>query len=171
MELAPQTRSVPTCLDSSPVVALTGQVATPFIGKDAFQETDITGITLPITKDNYLVLDTKDLARTVKEAFYIAQTGRPGPVLIDLPKDVLENKAEFVYPTKLDLPGYKPKLTGHIAQIKKACEVINKSERPVILGGRGIIISRAFTELRDLDIGNNQLTCIPQQLLTIQYRI
>jgi acetolactate synthase-1/2/3 large subunit len=138
------------CLDSSPVIALTGQVATPFIGKDAFQETDITGITLPITKNNYLVLDTKDLARTVKEAFHIAQTGRPGPVLIDLPKDVLENKAEFVYPNKLDLPGYKPKLTGHIAQIKKACEVINKAERPVILGGRGIIISRAYNELKEL---------------------
>ncbi len=138
------------CLDSSPVVAITGQVATPFIGKDAFQEIDITGITLPITKNNYLVLDPKDLATVVKEAFYIAQTGRPGPVLIDLPKDVLEGKADYVDPGKLNLAGYKPKLSGHPTQIKKASELINKAERPVIIGGRGVVISKAFAEFREL---------------------
>jgi len=137
-------------LDSSPVVALTGQVSTAFIGKDAFQEIDITGITLPITKTNYLVLDTKDLARTVKESFYIAQNGRPGPVLIDIPKDVFQLKADFTYPAKVDLPGFKPTLHGHPAQIKKAAEMINKAEQPVILSGRGTIISRAFQELKDL---------------------
>jgi acetolactate synthase-1/2/3 large subunit len=138
------------CLDSSPVVAITGQVARPFIGKDAFQEIDITGITLPITKHNYLVLDAKELAATVKEAFYIAQTGRPGPVLIDIPRDVFQQEAEFVYPDKVNLPGYKPKLFGHPAQIKRAAEVINAAERPIIIAGRGVIISRAFDELKGL---------------------
>jgi acetolactate synthase I/II/III large subunit len=137
-------------LDSSPVVALTGQVSTAFIGKDAFQEIDITGVTLPITKTNSLVLDVKDLARTIKESFYVAQTGRPGPVLVDIPKDVFQAKTEMNYPTKIDLPGYKPTMSGHAAQIKKAAEIINKAERPVILGGRGIIISRAFEEIKEL---------------------
>lgn len=137
-------------LDSSPVVAITGQVATPFIGKDAFQEIDITGITLPITKHNYLVLDVTQLARVVKEAFYIAQSGRPGPVLIDIPRDVLQRETEFVYPNNVNLPGYKPTLFGHPAQIKRATEIINGAERPVILAGRGVIISRAFDELREL---------------------
>lgn len=137
-------------LDSSPVVAITGQVATPFIGKDAFQEIDITGITLPITKHNYLVLDVTKLARVVKEAFYIAQTGRPGPVLIDIPRDVLQRETEFVYPDSVNLPGYKPILYGHPAQIKRATEMINAAERPVIIAGRGVIISKAFEELREL---------------------
>jgi acetolactate synthase-1/2/3 large subunit len=137
-------------LDSSPIVAITGQVATSFIGKDAFQEIDITGITLPITKDNHLVFDAKDLAKTVKEAFHIAQTGKPGPVLIDIPKDVFQAKADFTYPSSVDLPGYKPKMFGHPAQIKKASELINKAERPVIIGGRGTVISKAVTELREL---------------------
>ena len=138
------------CLDSSPMVAITGQVARPFIGKDAFQEIDITGITLPITKHNYLVLDAKELAKVVKEAFYIAQTGRPGPVLIDIPRDVFQQEAEFVYPDKVNLPGYKPTLFGHPAQIKRAAETINTAERPVIIAGRGVIISKAFAELREL---------------------
>jgi acetolactate synthase-1/2/3 large subunit len=138
------------CLDSSPVVAITGQVARPFIGKDAFQEIDITGITLPITKHNYLVRDAKELATVVKESFYIAQTGRPGPVLIDIPKDVFQEEAEFVYPDKVNLPGYKPTLMGHPAQIKKAAEVINGAERPIIIAGRGVIISGAFEELKAL---------------------
>ncbi len=137
-------------LDSSPVVAITGQVATPFIGKDAFQEIDITGITLPITKHNYLVLNAKDMARVVREAFYIAGNGRPGPVLIDIPRDVFQQEAEFVYPEKIDLPGYRPKLFGHPAQIKKAAELINAAQRPVIIAGRGVIISKAFDELREL---------------------
>ena len=138
------------CLDSSPVVAITGQVATPFIGKDAFQEVDITGITLPITKHNHLVLDVKELARVVKEAFYIAQTGRPGPVLIDIPRDVFQQEAEFTYPGKVSLSGYKPTLFGHPSQIKRAAGMINGAEHPVIIAGRGVIISKAFAELREL---------------------
>ena len=138
------------CLDSSPVVAITGQVATPFVGKDAFQEVDITGITLPITKHNHLVLDVKDLAKVVKEAFHIAQAGRPGPVLIDIPRDVFQQETEFVYPDKVDLPGYKPTLFGHPAQMKKAAEMINGAERPIIIAGRGVVVSKAFAELREL---------------------
>ena len=137
-------------LDSSPVVAITGQVATPFIGRDAFQEIDITGITLPITKTNYLVLDVKDLARVLKEAFCISRFGRPGPVLVDIPRDVFQNKADYVYPTKVDLPGLRVKIQGHPAQIKKAAELINKAERPVVIGGRGVIISNAYDEFKEL---------------------
>jgi len=137
-------------LDSSPVVAITGQVATPFIGRDAFQEIDITGITLPITKTNYLVLDVKDLARVLKEAFCISRFGRPGPVLVDIPRDVFQNKADYVYPTKVDLPGLRVKIQGHPAQIKKAAELINKAERPVVIGGRGVIISKAYDEFKEL---------------------
>jgi acetolactate synthase-1/2/3 large subunit len=137
-------------LDSSPVVAITGQVARPFIGKDAFQEVDISGITLPITKHNYLVLDVGSLAGIVKEAFYLARTGRPGPILIDVPRDVFIDQAEFNYPTKLDLPGYKPTLQGHVAQIKKAAKVINEAQRPLIIAGRGVIMSGAYGELKQL---------------------
>jgi len=137
-------------MDSCPMIAITGQVARPFIGKDAFQETDITGITLPITKHNYLVTDTAELARTVKEAFYIAQTGRPGPVLIDMPKDVQQEEVEFTYPEKVDLPGYKFVSRGHSVQIKKVVGRIDKAERPVIIAGRGIIISEAYNELKEL---------------------
>ncbi len=138
------------CLDSVPIVAITGQVIRPLIGKDAFQEIDITGITLPITKHNYLALDTALLAETIKEAFYLARTGRPGPVLIDLPKDVQTNQAEFNYPDKVNLPGYKPTLKGHPAQIKKAARLINEARQPVILAGRGVNISGAFDELKHL---------------------
>ena len=138
------------CLDSVPIVAITGQVARPFIGKDAFQEVDITGITLPITKHNYLVLDAGSLAKVVKEAFYLAGTGRPGPVLIDLPRDVQIEQAEFHYPSRVDLPSYKPTLKGHPAQIKKAAKLINEAQRPLIIAGRGIIISGAYAELKHL---------------------
>jgi acetolactate synthase-1/2/3 large subunit len=137
-------------LDSSPVVAITGQVPTTLIGKDAFQETDITGITLPITKHNYLVLDVGSLARVVKESFYLARTGRPGPILIDLPRDVLIGKTDFDYPGKVDLPGYKPILQGHPAQIKRAAELINEAKQPLIIAGRGVIISGAYAELKKL---------------------
>jgi len=137
-------------MDSSPMVAITGQVARPFIGKDAFQEADITGITLPITKHNYFVSDAIELARTVKEAFYIAQTGRPGPVLIDIPKDVQQEEVEFVYPEKVDLPGYKFISRGHSVQVKRAAGLINEAERPLIVAGRGIIISQAYDELKEL---------------------
>lgn len=137
-------------LDSSPVVALTGQVARPFIGKDAFQEIDITGITVPITKHNYLVLRADDMATMIKEAFHIARSGRPGPVLLDIPRDVFIEEAPFHYPEKVDLRGYKPTVHGHAAQIKKAAKLINESKRPVILAGRGVIISGAYDELKEL---------------------
>ena len=137
-------------LDSSPVVAITGQVARPFIGKDAFQETDITGITLPITKHNYLVLDVGSLAKTFKEAFHLARTGRPGPVLIDIPRDIQVEQTEFHYPSKVDLPGYRLTLQGHPAQIKKAAKLINEAQQPVIIAGKGVTISKAHAELKQL---------------------
>jgi acetolactate synthase-1/2/3 large subunit len=137
-------------MDSSPIVVFTGQVPTPLIGNDAFQEADITGITMPVTKHNYLVTDPKKLLRIVKEAFHIASTGRPGPVLVDLPKDVTVADIEFNYPKKIDLIGYKPKYDGHPMQIKRAVELILKSERPVILAGGGVILSNASKELVEL---------------------
>jgi acetolactate synthase-1/2/3 large subunit len=138
------------CLDSVPIVAITGQVARPFIGKDAFQEVDITGITLPITKHNYLVMDAASIPKIVKEAFYLARTGRPGPVLIDLPRDVQIEQAEFHYPSKVDLPSYKPTLKGHPAQIKKAAKLIDEAQRPLFIAGRGVTISGAYAELKEL---------------------
>jgi acetolactate synthase-1/2/3 large subunit len=137
-------------LDSSPIVAITGQVARRFIGKDAFQEVDITGITLPITKHNYLVRDASSLAKTVKEAFYIARTGRPGPVLIDVPKDVFTEETEFRAPGKVEISSYKLTLKGHPAQIQKASALINSARKPLIIAGRGVIVSGAFAELKEL---------------------
>jgi len=137
-------------LDSVPLLAITGQVPTHFIGKDAFQEIDITGITVPITKYSQLVLDIGDLAKAVREAAHIAQVGRPGPVLLDIPRDVFQARVEFSYPEKVDLPGFKPKLFGHPAQVKKAADLINSAERPVIIAGHGINISRSFPELKEL---------------------
>ena len=137
-------------LDSSPMIAITGQVARPFIGKDAFQEVDTTGITLPITKHNYLVLDVKELAHTVKEAFYLARSGRPGPVLLDIPRDVFVEETEFSYPEQASPRGYKPTLEGHPAQIKKAAQLINGASRPLILAGRGVHLASAHPELREL---------------------
>ncbi len=137
-------------MDSSPIVAITGQVARPFIGKDAFQEVDITGITLPITKHNHLVLEVGSLAKIIKEAFHLARTGRPGPVLLDIPRDVFIDEAEFHYPAKVNLPGYKPTLQGHPVQIKRAAKLINEAKQPVIIAGRGIAISRAEDELKQL---------------------
>lgn len=137
-------------LDSVPMVAITGQVNRPDIGKDAFQEVDITGITLPITKHNYLVLETASLPRIVREAFYLARTGRPGPVLIDVPGDVFMEQVEYHYPKEFDLPSYKPTLKGHPAQIKRAAKLINEAKEPVILAGRGIIVSGAYAELKEL---------------------
>jgi acetolactate synthase-1/2/3 large subunit len=137
-------------LDSAPIVAITGQVPRSLIGTDGFQEADITGITLPITKHNYLVRDTGSLARIIKEAFYLARTGRPGPVHIDVPRDVFQEQVEYHYPSKLDLPSYKPTLQGHPAQIKKAIKLISESKQPVIIAGHGVIISQAYDELRKL---------------------
>ena len=137
-------------LDSAPMLALTGQVARPFIGKDAFQEIDITGITLPITKHNYLVMEAADMATVVREACNIATTGRPAPVLIDIPRDVFMEEAEFHYPDRVKLRGYKPTIQGHPAQIKKAARFIGEARRPVIIAGRGVLISGASPELREL---------------------
>ncbi|MBI2832365.1 MAG: biosynthetic-type acetolactate synthase large subunit [Chloroflexi bacterium] len=137
-------------LDSVPMVAITGQVARSFIGKDAFQEIDITGITLPITKHNYLATDAASMARITKESFHLARTGRPGPVLIDVPRDVFVEQADFHYPGRVDLPGYKIITRGHPEQIKKAAKLISEARQPVILAGRGIIISGAYEELKQL---------------------
>ena len=137
-------------MDSVPMVIVTGQVSRAAIGTDAFQETDTTGITLPITKHNYLVMHASEIPRAIKEAFHIASTGRPGPVLVDIPKDVFVEEAEFEYPESVDLPGYKPNLEGHPSQIKRAAKLIEESQRPVILAGHGIIFSEAYDELREL---------------------
>ena len=137
-------------LDSTPMVAITGQVGKPFIGKDAFQEIDITGVTLPITKHNYIVTDINLLAQTIKEAFYLARSGRPGPVLIDLPRDVQVESAEFDYSLRIDMPGYKPTTNGHPAQLKKAAKLIAEAKKPVLLPGHGVVIAEAYEELREL---------------------
>ncbi|HIC49030.1 MAG TPA: acetolactate synthase large subunit, partial [Dehalococcoidia bacterium] len=137
-------------MDSVPLVIVTGQVGRPSIGTDAFQETDITGITLPITKHNYLVMDANDIARVIKEAFFIANSGRPGPVLVDIPRDVFVEEVEYEEPLELDLPGYKPTVSGNSRQIKKAANLIQSAKKPVILAGHGVIISRAYDELKEL---------------------
>jgi acetolactate synthase-1/2/3 large subunit len=138
-------------LDSSPVVCITGQVARPYIGTDAFQEVDVTGITLPITKHNYLVDDITELPYVMREAFYIARSGRPGPVLVDIPKDVQNQKIEFVYPEgEIRIPGYRPPATASEHDVREAQELINNAERPVILAGHGILMSGATNELREL---------------------
>src|SRR3989338_6556463 len=135
-------------MDSIPIVAFTGQVKTFLIGNDAFQEADITGITRPITKHNYLVEDIKDLARMIKEAFHIARTGRPGPVLIDLPVDIQQQETEFYYPKKVEIRGYNPTYTGHVGQIKRAQKAIQNSTRPILYVGGGAIISGASEEVK-----------------------
>jgi len=137
-------------MDSVPIVALTGQVPRSLIGNDAFQEADITGITQPITKHNYLVQNPEDIPRIVKEAFHIASTGRPGPVLIDLPKDVQNIEIDLQYPDKVELRGYKPTYKGNTQQIKRAAEEIANSCRPIIYAGGGIISSNASAELVEL---------------------
>ena len=136
-------------MDSIPIVALTGQVPTGLLGNDAFQESDITGITMPITKHNYLVKDAGDLDRTIQEAFYIARTGRPGPVLIDLPKDVTtgEVKGGGAAPGEVCLRGYQPTYQGHVRQIDKALDLVVQAERPLIYAGGGVVLSGASAEL------------------------
>jgi acetolactate synthase-1/2/3 large subunit len=136
--------------DSIPIVVFTGQVPTPLIGNDAFQEADIVGITRPCTKHNYLVKDVRDLARVIREAFFLARSGRPGPVLVDLPKDVIISKADFNYPKKLEMKGYKPTTEAHMGQIKRAYKEIAKAKRPVIYAGGGVILSSGAKELKQL---------------------
>jgi acetolactate synthase I/II/III large subunit len=130
-------------MDSIPVVIFTGQVPTPLIGNDAFQEVDIVGITRPCTKHNYLVKDVKSLAKTIKEAFYIASTGRPGPVLVDLPKDVMQAKTTYDYPETISMRSYNPNYLPNRKQVKKAARMISKAERPLIYAGGGVISSQA----------------------------
>ncbi len=141
-------------MDSVPMVALTGQVKTFLIGNDAFQEADITGITRPITKHNYLVEDIKDLARIIKEAFHIASTGRPGPVLVDIPSDIQMQETEFIYPEKIEIRGYNPTYKGHSGQIKRAAKAITESTRPVLYVGGGAVSSDASEEVRELAVKN-----------------
>ena len=138
-------------MDSSPIVAITGQVPIPAIGSDAFQETDVTGVTLPITKHNYLVTDIRNLAYTMKEAFHIARTGRPGPVLVDVPKDIQIATTEFIYPeADIVLPGYHPPSQAEPEEIEDALRLIAEAERPIILAGHGITMSGAMSEVREL---------------------
>ncbi len=137
-------------MDSIPMVIITGQVSRDAIGSDAFQETDITGITLPITKHNYLVMNASELPGVIAEAFHIASTGRPGPVLVDIPKDVFVEETEVSFPDIVDLIGYKPTIKGNDRQIKRAVKLIEKAKRPVILAGHGVIFSEAYNELKSL---------------------
>ncbi len=158
-------------LDSVPVVAITGQVASAFVGTDAFQETDVTGVTLPVTKHNYLVKDVRELPRVMKEAFHIARSGRPGPVLIDICKDVQFASTDFDYDAiRIRLPGYQPRLKATANEIEQAAAYINSAQRPVILAGHGIILAGAHDELRQLaEQGNIPISttllgigCIPE---------
>ena len=144
-------------MDSVPIVAITGQVPSPAIGTDAFQEADIRGITMPITKHNYLVTDPADIPRTVAEAFHIASTGRPGPVLVDVAKDALQAMTTFSWPSTLDLPGYRPVARPHSKQVREAARLIVESRRPVLYVGGGVLKARAWTELKALA----ELTGIP----------
>jgi acetolactate synthase I/II/III large subunit len=144
-------------LDSVPIVAITGQVTSKSIGTDAFQEADIRGITMPITKHNYLITDASAIPRAIAEAFHIAGTGRPGPVLVDISKDALQAKTTFVWPPKLDLPGYHPVAKPHGKQIREAARLIRKARRPVLYVGGGVIRSSASEVLREFV----ELTQIP----------
>ncbi|MDB5108018.1 MAG: Acetolactate synthase, partial [Candidatus Binatus sp.] len=137
-------------MDSTPMVVLSGQVPTNLIGNDAFQEVDFVGITRPCTKHNFLVKDVKDVARTVKEAFFIAGSGRPGPVVIDLPRDVQQAEHVFKYPDKVELRGYKPTIRGNPRQIERAIEAIEHSSTPLFYVGGGVQWSGAASELREL---------------------
>src|SRR4051812_34511723 len=137
-------------MDSVPLVAITGQVSSTSIGTDAFQEADIVGITLPITKHNYLVTDPADIPRVIAEAFHIASTGRPGPVLVDVSKDAMQAMPPFTWPSKIDLPGYRPVARPHGKQVREAARLLIESKRPVLYVGGGVLKARATDELRRL---------------------
>ncbi len=137
-------------MDSSPMVCITGQVASRYIGYDAFQEADVTGVTLPVTKHNYLVTRAQDIARTIREAFYIARSGRPGPVLIDIAKDAQQATCEFEWDAAAPrLPGYRPDLRALPSEYQRALDIINSARRPVILAGHGVMVSRAMSVMRE----------------------
>ncbi|TAN59927.1 biosynthetic-type acetolactate synthase large subunit [bacterium] len=137
-------------MDSIPMVAITGQVKTFLIGNDAFQEADVTGITRSISKHNFLVKEVKDLARVIREAFHIASTGRPGPVVIDIPVDVQQAECDFIWPQEVSIRGYKPTMFGHAGQIKKATRLIAESKKPILYIGGGVITSGAHLEVKEL---------------------
>jgi acetolactate synthase I/II/III large subunit len=137
-------------MDSTPIVVISGQVPTTAIGNDAFQEADIIGITRPCTKYNYLVKDVRDLAATIKEAFYVARSGRPGPVLVDVPKDITAMECPFIWPEAVDIPSYKPTIKGHPLQVKKAADLIQATERAVLYIGGGVVNSGATDEILEL---------------------
>ncbi|MBM4326117.1 MAG: acetolactate synthase large subunit, partial [Deltaproteobacteria bacterium] len=134
-------------MDSIPVVIFTGQVPTALIGNDAFQEVDIVGITRPCTKHNFLVKSSKDLVKSVAQAFHLARTGRPGPVVVDLPKDIMQAREPFHYPESVQISGYRPRYRPHVGQLRKAFDLIAKAERPLIYGGGGLISARASGDL------------------------
>src|SRR5690242_7974308 len=144
-------------MDSVPVVAITGQQTRALIGTDAFQEADITGITMPVTKHNMLVKDPAEIPRAIAEAFHLAATGRPGPVLVDIPKDVLQEQTYFLWPPELQLPGYRPTTRPHGKQIREAARLLANARRPVLYVGGGVIKAAATEELRQLA----ELTNIP----------
>jgi acetolactate synthase I/II/III large subunit len=144
-------------MDSVPIVAITGQVSTNLIGTDGFQEADISGITIPVTKHNFLVTKPEDIARTIGEAFHVASTGRPGPVLVDIAKDAMQAMTEFGWPVPFDLPGYHPVTRPHARQVREAARLIAESRRPVLYIGGGVIKARAAAQLRELA----ELTGIP----------
>ena len=144
-------------MDSIPIVVITGQVAYSSIGSDAFQECDTTGITMPVTKHNWLVTDAQDIPQIVREAFHVATTGRPGPVLIDIPKDISNHTMDWYWPESVDLPGYEPTTRGDPRMIREAARLIGESRRPVIYAGGGILKARAAEALRALA----ELTGIP----------
>ncbi|HZD99568.1 MAG TPA: thiamine pyrophosphate-binding protein, partial [Micromonosporaceae bacterium] len=137
-------------MDSVPIVAITGQVARAQIGTDGFQEADISGITLPITKHNYLVQNGEELPQVLAEAFHLASTGRPGPVLVDIPKDVLQAQTKFSWPPTLDLPGYRPTVHPHTKQIREAARLIQNAKRPVLYVGGGVLKASAAPQLKRL---------------------
>jgi acetolactate synthase-1/2/3 large subunit len=144
-------------MDSVPMVAITGQVPTSLIGTDGFQEADISGITIPVTKHNFLVTKPEDIARTIGEAFHVASTGRPGPVLVDIAKDAMQATTDFAWPVPFDLPGYHPVTRPHARQVREAARLISESRRPVLYVGGGVIRARAAAQLRELA----ELTGIP----------
>ncbi|GAA0329300.1 acetolactate synthase large subunit [Actinoallomurus spadix] len=137
-------------MDSVPIVAITGQVASGAIGTDAFQEADISGITMPITKHNFLVTDPSEIGRTIAEAFHIASTGRPGPVLVDISKDALQNETDFIWPQPMQLPGYRPVTRPHAKQVREAARLLVEAKRPVLYVGGGVLKAHAAGELRAL---------------------
>ena len=137
-------------MDCAPMVAITANVASTAIGSDAFQEADITGVTIPVTKHNFLVRHVKDIPMVMKEAFHLARTGRPGPVLVDIPKDILQAEGDFVYPEKTNMPGYNPTTQPNALQVRKAARLIEEARRPVIIAGHGVLISQAWEELKEL---------------------